>query len=39
METAEDIVQETLIKALEYWQHKRTHPNPIAWLCTAVEKT
>lgn len=32
METAEDIVQETLMKAVEYWQHNGILPNPIAWL-------
>jgi len=30
--TAEDIVQETFLKATEYWKHKGVPPNPQAWL-------
>ena len=32
--TAEDIVQETLLTAAEYWQHNGIPPNPSAWLYT-----
>lgn len=40
IETAEDIVQETLLTAVEYWQHKGIPPNPHAWLyATAKNKT
>ena len=34
IETAEDIVQDTLLKAVEYWQHNGIPPNPNAWLYT-----
>lgn len=37
METAEDIVQETLLKAVSYWQHHGTPPNPQAWLYTTAK--
>lgn len=38
--TAEDIVQETLLKAVEYWQHNGIPENPTAWLYkTAKNKT
>ena len=37
---AEDIVQETLLKAVEYWQHNGVPENPTAWLyATAKNKT
>lgn len=32
VETAEDIVQETLLKAVDYWQHNAVPENPQAWL-------
>ena len=32
LETAEDIVQDTLLTAVEYWQHNGIPPNPEAWL-------
>ena len=32
LETAEDIVQETLLTAVEYWQHNGIPANPQAWL-------
>ncbi len=32
VETAEDIVQETLLKAVEYWQNVGIPQNPEAWL-------
>lgn len=34
IETAEDIVQESLLAAVEYWQHNGIPPNPSAWLYT-----
>jgi len=38
--TAEDIVQETLLKAAETWQHNGVPENPTAWLYkTAKNKT
>jgi RNA polymerase sigma factor (sigma-70 family) len=37
IETAEDIVQETLLTAVEYWQHKGIPPNPNAWLYTTAK--
>lgn len=37
IETAEDIVQETLIKAVEYWQQNGIPPNPTAWLYTTAK--
>lgn len=32
VETAEDIVQETLLKAVDYWQHNGIPKNPEGWL-------
>lgn len=32
VQTAEDIVQETLLKAVDYWQHNGIPKNPQAWL-------
>ena len=37
VQTAEDIVQETLLKAVEYWQHKGIPENPQAWLYVAAK--
>ena len=37
IETAEDIVQETLLTAVEYWQHNGIPPNPSAWLYTTAK--
>lgn len=37
VETAEDIVQQTLLKAVEYWQHKGIPDNPEAWLYTTAK--
>jgi len=37
IETAEDIVQETLLPAVEYWKHKGLPPNPNAWLYTTAK--
>ena len=37
IETAEDIVQETLLTAVEYWQHTSIPPNPVAWLYTTAK--
>lgn len=37
IETAEDIVQETLLAAVEYWQHKGIPANPHAWLYTTAK--
>jgi len=34
---AEDIVQETLLKAVEYWQHNGIPENPTAWLYTTAK--
>lgn len=36
VETAEDIVQETLLKAVDYWQHHGIPKNPQAWLYTTA---
>ena len=35
--TAEDIVQETLLKAVKYWQHHGIPQNPQAWLYTTAK--
>ena len=35
--TAEDIVQETLLKAVSYWQLKGIPKNPQAWLYTTAK--
>jgi len=35
--TAEDIVQETLLKAVENWQHNGIPENPTAWLYTTAK--
>jgi RNA polymerase sigma-70 factor (ECF subfamily) len=35
--TAEDIVQETLLKAVEYWQDNGIPENPTAWLYTTAK--
>lgn len=35
--TAEDIVQETLLKAVENWQHNGIPENPEAWLYTTAK--
>ena len=32
VETAEDIVQETLLKAVDYWEQNGIPENPQAWL-------
>lgn len=37
IEAAEDVVQETLMKAVEYWQHNGIPPNPTAWLYTTAK--
>ncbi|WP_103068117.1 RNA polymerase sigma factor [Aquimarina sediminis] len=37
VETAEDIVQETLLKAVDYWQHHGIPNNPQAWLYTTAK--
>ncbi len=37
VETAEDIVQETLLKAVDYWQHNGIPKNPQAWLYTTAK--
>ncbi len=36
LEMAEDVVQDTLLKALEYWKFHGTPENPSAWLFTAA---
>lgn len=36
LELAEDVVQETLLKAMEYWKLKGVPENPSAWLVTAA---
>lgn len=36
--TAEDIVQETLLKATEHWKHNGLPPNPHAWLYTTAKR-
>ena len=37
VETAEDIVQETLLKAVDNWQHNGIPKNPQAWLYTIAK--
>ncbi|GAA4274715.1 sigma-70 family RNA polymerase sigma factor [Aquimarina gracilis] len=37
VETAEDIVQETLLKAVDHWQQQGIPENPQAWLYTAAK--
>lgn len=37
VETAEDIVQETLLRAYDSWQHKGIPENPRAWLYTTAK--
>ena len=37
VQTAEDIVQETLLKAVDYWQHHGIPKNPQAWLYTTAK--
>ncbi len=37
IETAEDIVQETLLKAVENWQQNGMPPNPEGWLYTTAK--
>jgi len=37
VETAEDIVQETLLKAVDLWQHNGLPKNPQAWLFTTAK--
>ncbi|NMH89070.1 RNA polymerase sigma factor [Flavivirga algicola] len=37
IETAEDIVQETLLKAVDYWQHHGIPDHPKAWLYTTAK--
>ena len=37
IETAEDVGQETLMTAVEYWQHNGIPPNPAAWLYTTAK--
>lgn len=37
VETAEDIVQETLLKAVDHWQQHGIPENPQAWLYTAAK--
>ncbi len=37
VETAEDIVQETLLKAVDHWQHSGIPKNPQAWLYTTAK--
>jgi len=39
VETAEDIVQETLLKAVDYWEQNGIPPNPKAWLYTTAKNT
>ena len=36
LELAEDVVQDTLLKALEHWKFHGTPDNPSAWLFTAA---
>lgn len=36
IEAAEDIVQETLLTAVDYWKHKGIPKNPKAWLYTTA---
>jgi len=37
VETAEDIVQETLLKAVDFWQQNGVPKNPQAWLYTTAK--
>lgn len=37
VQTAEDIVQETLLKAVDHWQHRGIPENPQAWLYTTAK--
>jgi len=37
VETSEDIVQETLLKAVDIWQHNGLPENPKAWLYTTAK--
>lgn len=37
VQTAEDIVQETMLKATDYWEHNGIPENPQAWLYTAAK--
>ncbi|MEL7425341.1 MAG: sigma-70 family RNA polymerase sigma factor [Bacteroidota bacterium] len=37
VQTAEDIVQQTLLKAVDYWQHNGIPDNPQAWLYTTAK--
>lgn len=37
VETAEDIVHETFLAALETWPYKGVPPNPAAWLYTVAK--
>ncbi|WP_010182327.1 RNA polymerase sigma factor [Aquimarina agarilytica] len=37
VQTAEDIVQETLLKAVDYWQHHGIPEKPQAWLYTTAK--
>jgi len=37
VETAEDIVQETLLKAVDFWQQNGVPENPQAWLYTTAK--
>ncbi|WP_108803911.1 sigma factor [Aquimarina sp. Aq107] len=37
VQTAEDIVQETLLKAVDNWQHNGIPNNPQAWLYTTAK--
>ena len=36
LELAEDVVQDTLLKALEYWKFHGAPDNPSAWLFTVA---
>src|SRR3954467_6777927 len=36
LELAEDVVQDTLLKALEHWKFHGTPENPSAWLFTSA---
>ena len=37
VQSAEDIVQETLLKAVDFWQHNGIPKNPQAWLYTTAK--
>lgn len=37
VQTAEDIVQETMLKATDYWEHNDIPENPQAWLYTTAK--